>query len=103
MGRVEIGSSEASAAVCSLLSDVDVSRLCASIVADMGEEFVAMASGEDYAAHGDSLPGATRWQPCPARQEKSRENARSQRTQRNQEIETNEETQGEVGAILTFR
>jgi hypothetical protein len=104
VGRAETGSSEASAAVCSLLSDIGVSRLCASIVADMGEEFVVMvtedrampgksvlggaagvaslveaaamasacfntpddrggksttmASGEDCASHGDSVPGA---------------------------------------------
>ena len=54
MGRAETGSSEASAAVCSLLSDVGVSRLCASIV--VGEEFVAMAT-EDRAMPGKSVLG----------------------------------------------
>lgn len=56
MGRAEAGSSEASAAVCSLLSNVDVSRVCASIVADMGEEFVAMST-EDRAMPGESVLG----------------------------------------------
>lgn len=56
LGRAEAGSFEASAAVCSLLSNVDVSRVCASIVADMGEEFVAMST-EDRAMPGESVLG----------------------------------------------
>jgi hypothetical protein len=56
VGRVEVGSSEASVAVYSLLSNVGVSRVCASIVADMGEEFVAMST-EDRAMSGESVLG----------------------------------------------